>query len=139
MPHAWAPPDSKRVSTCTLSATTALRVRPLLRLRLSLSVCLCLSVRVPLCPSVSLYVLSLYVLSLCVCPLICCPVRSVLWAVTCEDFLKAMEDANEMDFTQFRRWYCQKGTPVVTVAHRALPGGKVELTCTQTRWAPARP
>lgn len=36
-------------------------------------------------------------------------------AVTCEDFVKAMEDANGKDFTTFRNWYSQAGTPVVTV------------------------
>jgi aminopeptidase N len=37
-------------------------------------------------------------------------------AVTCEDFVKAMEDANGVDLTQFRRWYEQAGTPVLTVS-----------------------
>jgi len=32
-------------------------------------------------------------------------------AVTCEDFVKAMEDASGRDLTQFRRWYSQAGTP----------------------------
>ncbi|WKT62284.1 aminopeptidase N [Microbulbifer thermotolerans] len=36
-------------------------------------------------------------------------------AVTCEDFVKAMEDANGVDLTQFRRWYSQAGTPVLDV------------------------
>ena len=36
-------------------------------------------------------------------------------AVTCEDFVKAMEDANQLDLTQFRLWYSQAGTPVVQV------------------------
>ena len=36
-------------------------------------------------------------------------------AVTCEDFVKALEDANGVDLTQFRRWYSQAGTPVLTV------------------------
>ena len=31
-------------------------------------------------------------------------------AVTCEDFVTAMEDANGVDFTQFRNWYAQAGT-----------------------------
>jgi len=34
-------------------------------------------------------------------------------AVTCDDFAKAMEDANGADLSQFRRWYSQAGTPVV--------------------------
>ncbi|MFI3220186.1 MAG: aminopeptidase N, partial [Methylococcales bacterium] len=37
-------------------------------------------------------------------------------AVTCEDFVKAMEAANGIDLTQFRRWYEQAGTPVLTVS-----------------------
>ncbi|MBY6211963.1 aminopeptidase N [Microbulbifer agarilyticus] len=36
-------------------------------------------------------------------------------AVTCEDFVAAMEDANGADLTQFRRWYSQGGTPVLDV------------------------
>jgi aminopeptidase N len=36
-------------------------------------------------------------------------------AVTCDDFVKAMEDAAGADLTQFRRWYSQAGTPVVEV------------------------
>ena len=37
-------------------------------------------------------------------------------AVTCEDFVKAMEDASGRDLSQFRRWYSQAGTPVITVS-----------------------
>ena len=37
-------------------------------------------------------------------------------AVTCEDFVKAMEDASGRDLQQFRRWYSQAGTPVLTVS-----------------------
>jgi aminopeptidase N len=32
-------------------------------------------------------------------------------AVTCEDFVRAMEDASGLDLGQFRRWYSQAGTP----------------------------
>ncbi|MEM6901802.1 MAG: aminopeptidase N, partial [Pseudomonadota bacterium] len=35
-------------------------------------------------------------------------------AVTCEDFIAAIEDASETDLTQFRRWYHQAGTPEVS-------------------------
>ncbi len=35
-------------------------------------------------------------------------------AVTIEDFIKAMEDANQFDCAQFRRWYYQAGTPQLT-------------------------
>ncbi|HEX7605117.1 MAG TPA: aminopeptidase N, partial [Usitatibacter sp.] len=34
-------------------------------------------------------------------------------AVTCDDFLAAMSDANDADLTQLGRWYSQAGTPVV--------------------------
>lgn len=37
-------------------------------------------------------------------------------AVTTEDFVKAMEDANGVDLTQFKRWYDQAGTPKVKVS-----------------------
>ncbi|MCW8127794.1 aminopeptidase N [Microbulbifer halophilus] len=37
-------------------------------------------------------------------------------AVTCEDFVRAMEDANGVDLTRFRRWYSQAGTPVLDVS-----------------------
>lgn len=36
-------------------------------------------------------------------------------AVTCEDFVCAMEDGNGHDLKQFRRWYSQAGTPELTV------------------------
>ena len=39
-------------------------------------------------------------------------------AVTTEDFVKAMEDANEVDLTQFRVWYRQAGTPVLNCSGR---------------------
>jgi len=37
-------------------------------------------------------------------------------AVTTDDFVKAMEDASGRDLSQFRLWYDQAGTPVLTVA-----------------------
>ena len=36
-------------------------------------------------------------------------------AVTCDDFIKAMEDANGADLSQFKRWYSQAGTPRLAV------------------------
>ncbi len=36
-------------------------------------------------------------------------------AVTCEDFVAAMETANDTDLAQFRRWYSQAGTPTLTI------------------------
>ena len=37
-------------------------------------------------------------------------------AVTCDDFVQAMQDANDKDLSQFRRWYSQSGTPQVDVS-----------------------
>ncbi|HEY1328951.1 MAG TPA: aminopeptidase N [Casimicrobiaceae bacterium] len=39
-------------------------------------------------------------------------------AVTCDDFVQAMEDASGVDLAQFRRWYAQAGTPVVSARGR---------------------
>ncbi|MEP4889576.1 MAG: aminopeptidase N [Aliiglaciecola sp.] len=36
-------------------------------------------------------------------------------AVTCDDFVSAMQDANQFDLSQFKRWYGQSGTPIVKV------------------------
>ncbi|MEW6290797.1 MAG: aminopeptidase N [Thermodesulfobacteriota bacterium] len=36
-------------------------------------------------------------------------------AVTCDDFVRAMEDGGGVDLTQFRRWYSQAGTPELRV------------------------
>lgn len=45
-------------------------------------------------------------------------------AVTCDDFVQAMEDANARDLTQFRRWYSQSGTPQVLVNDSYDPNSK---------------
>ncbi|MDZ4017558.1 aminopeptidase N [Pseudomonas sichuanensis] len=37
-------------------------------------------------------------------------------AVTTDDFIKAMEDANGVDLSQFKRWYSQAGTPRLEVS-----------------------
>lgn len=37
-------------------------------------------------------------------------------AVTCDDFVQAMADANQIDLDQFKHWYSQAGTPRVCVA-----------------------
>ncbi|MFI8739652.1 aminopeptidase N [Stutzerimonas zhaodongensis] len=39
-------------------------------------------------------------------------------AVTVDDFVKAMEDANGADLTQFKRWYSQAGTPRLAVSEQ---------------------
>ncbi|MCF8473795.1 MAG: aminopeptidase N [Emcibacter sp.] len=38
-------------------------------------------------------------------------------AVTCDDFVAAMEDASGIDLGQFRLWYGQAGTPEITLSH----------------------
>ncbi len=37
-------------------------------------------------------------------------------AVTTDDFVKALEDANQVDFSQFRLWYSQAGTPELDIS-----------------------
>ncbi|MCP5152271.1 MAG: aminopeptidase N [Chromatiales bacterium] len=57
-------------------------------------------------------------------------------AVTTEDFVRAMEDANGVDLGQFRRWYTQAGTPEVTARGEHDPAtATYRLTLTQ-RCAP---
>src|SRR3546814_4370438 len=54
-------------------------------------------------------------------------------AVTCEDFVRAMEDASGIDLGQFRLWYSQAGTPRVTADLTYDEAGKfAELTLQQT-------
>jgi len=43
-------------------------------------------------------------------------------AVTCDDFVQAMEDASGIDLTRFRLWYRQAGTPRLKVALRHEAG-----------------
>jgi aminopeptidase N len=45
-------------------------------------------------------------------------------AVTCEDFVRAMEEASSVDLTRFRLWYSQAGTPKVraSLTHEAGAG-----------------
>jgi aminopeptidase N len=53
-------------------------------------------------------------------------------AATCEDFVKAMEDANGADLAEFRRWYSQAGTPRVRAALTHEPGAaRARLTLEQ--------
>ncbi|MGZ8240447.1 MAG: aminopeptidase N [Methylobacter sp.] len=59
-------------------------------------------------------------------------------AVTCDDFIKAMEDANGADLTQFRRWYSQAGTPVLNVQQH-YDQAKKTLTLTLTQSCPPTP
>jgi aminopeptidase N len=45
-------------------------------------------------------------------------------AVTCDDFRRAMADANDRDLTQFERWYDQAGTPVLRFEARYDEGAQ---------------
>ena len=57
-------------------------------------------------------------------------------AVTCDDFRIAMADANEVDLTQFARWYEQAGTPRVH-AQGTYDAQKRTYTLTLTQSNPA--
>ena len=57
-------------------------------------------------------------------------------AVTCDDFVAAMADANQKDLTQFKRWYSQAGTPRVKV-EESFAAGNYQVTLTQS--CPATP
>ncbi|QIZ76559.1 aminopeptidase N [Ferrimonas lipolytica] len=59
-------------------------------------------------------------------------------AVTCDDFVAAMEDASGVDLTQFRLWYSQSGTPVVK-AIESYDADKQQYTLTLTQNTPATP
>ncbi|MTJ01241.1 aminopeptidase N [Idiomarina piscisalsi] len=59
-------------------------------------------------------------------------------AVTCEDFVAAMEDANDADFGRFRNWYSQAGTPTVAV-EQAYDSATKKLTLTLRQDTPATP
>ena len=54
-------------------------------------------------------------------------------AATCDDFIKAMEDASGVDLSQFKLWYAQAGTPQVK-AHGTYDAGSktYALTLEQT-------
>jgi aminopeptidase N len=52
-------------------------------------------------------------------------------AATIEDWLKVFEDVTGRDLAQFKRWYSQAGTPVLTVAED-WQDGVYTLTFTQT-------
>lgn len=52
-------------------------------------------------------------------------------AVTIDDFVAAMQDANKVDFGQFTLWYSQAGTPEVTV-ESDFKANILTLTMTQT-------
>ena len=53
-------------------------------------------------------------------------------AVTCDDFVSAMQSATDIDLTHFSRWYSQSGTPRVEVK-RAYDAASNKLTVTLTQ------
>ena len=59
-------------------------------------------------------------------------------AVTCDDFIKAMEDANGVDLTQFKRWYSQAGTPRLSVSE-AYDSAAQTYSLTFSQSCPATP
>ena len=53
-------------------------------------------------------------------------------AATCEDFVRAMEDATGRSLSQFRRWYSQAGTPRVSARLEGEEaGGRARLLLSQ--------
>jgi aminopeptidase N len=52
-------------------------------------------------------------------------------AVTCDDFVQAMQDASGIDLTQFKRWYDVAGTPVLD-AKGSFANGKFTLRVKQS-------
>ncbi|MCX8049747.1 MAG: aminopeptidase N [Methylohalobius sp.] len=59
-------------------------------------------------------------------------------AVTCEDFVQAMAEANGIDLSQFMRWYTQAGTPTVEV-HTAYDSEQKTLLLTLRQTCPPTP
>ena len=53
-------------------------------------------------------------------------------AVTCEDFVAAMQDASKADLGQFRRWYARAGTPRLKAAGAYDAAGRYTLTLSQS-------
>lgn len=53
-------------------------------------------------------------------------------AVTCDDFVDAMQEASGKDLSQFRRWYEQAGTPVITLETKFdEASGKLDISFEQ--------
>lgn len=53
-------------------------------------------------------------------------------AVTIDDFVNAMSDANHYDLSQFLLWYSQAGTPRVNLVSETYSNGKLTLFFTQS-------
>lgn len=52
-------------------------------------------------------------------------------AVTCDDFVQAMQDANQTDLSLLRRWYSQSGTPEVSASLQWQSDGSMTLKLRQ--------
>ncbi len=59
-------------------------------------------------------------------------------AVTCDDFVACVADANGRDLDQFKRWYSQAGTPRVR-AHGDYNAQSRRYTLTLDQWCPPSP
>ena len=59
-------------------------------------------------------------------------------AVTTDDFVKAIEDANNVDLSQFKLWYEQAGTPELSVKTHYDPINQ-RFTLTLSQFCPATP
>lgn len=62
-------------------------------------------------------------------------------AVTTDDFIQALQDANGIDLYQFRLWYSQAGTPELQVSHaydpeRSIYTLKIKQSCPPTPGQP---
>ncbi len=59
-------------------------------------------------------------------------------AVTIEEFVSAMEEAGQVDFQQFRRWYKQAGTPEISVTE-SFDAASEKYTLELSQQTPATP
>ena len=59
-------------------------------------------------------------------------------AITTDDFVKCMEDANQIDLSQFRLWYSQAGTPEIRVMSQ-YDAASQTLTLETVQSCPATP
>lgn len=59
-------------------------------------------------------------------------------AVTCDDFVAAMQDANNIDLDQFKHWYSQAGTPILDISS-TYDAIRNEYTLTIAQSCPATP
>jgi len=59
-------------------------------------------------------------------------------AVTIEDFVRTMEDTSGLDLAQFRLWYSQAGTPILTI-HDEYDANKQEYALHIKQSCPATP